>query len=242
MGPGQQPPLGQNPGVPPLPVQPAVNPAPPPQPGQLPNSGFPPGHNPYEFIMNGGTAPRKPPVLKGGSLKSRVLIILGGGILAMILVVMLSNAFRSASNANAAILSDLVAEQQEIVRVSTLGIKDAVGSPAKNFAQSTYSSVTSEQIQLQDYLKSKKIKLTKVQLNSKLDSKTDTALETAKQANAYDDTLTTTLLGLLSTYANDASKAYKTASNTTSKGILESSFNSSAALIKGYGPPAATTP
>jgi len=249
MDPNQKNPLGQvpptpaqNTGVPQLTTQPSMNPAQAPAPGQLPNNGFPPGHNPYEFITNPRELPKKKTLFAPGSLRSRILIILGAGVLVTIAIIVLSSVLTSKRTANLENLRGLVAQQQEIIRVSAIGTANAKDATTKNFTQTTTDSVTSEQIQLNSFLVSKKIKITPLQLNAKKDAQTDLALETAKQASTFDSTVTTILLGLLTTYANDTAEAYKAATTPAAKAILETSFNSSSALVKGYSSPQPATP
>jgi hypothetical protein len=208
---------GQQPNVP---VQP--------QPGQLPNNGFPPSHNPYDFITNPGSPPRKP--LLGGSFKSRLAVIGGGGILLVILLVTVFSLLRGGGG-NTAALQTVLADQQEIIRIATIGTTGARSTEGMNLVMNINQAVTSDKVALMAYLKEKKVKTSAEQLAAKKNTATDETLKTASQNNRFDEAFATTMDGLLKTYRSDLSKAYDNASNQESKDILKRSFDSTGLLL-----------
>jgi len=187
----------------------------------------------YDFITNTNHRPKKASApMRGGSLRSRILKIAGGGLVLIILVVVISRfAFGSSAN-NGVLLTALVAQQQEVVRIATLGVADAKDPVVINFAQTTKTVVSSQESELLSYLKSKNVKYTTAQLSAEKNTETDKILAQAVASNQYDSVFTETLKASLLTYTKDIKKNHDSASNAKSKTILADSYNSVATLLK----------
>lgn len=187
--------------------------------------------NPYSFILD-AEHQKKKPLLSGSPFKSRLLAILGGGTVLIIIVIIASSLFFGGRSNNAQMLIELGAEQQEIIRVSELGLKSAVDPTTLAFAQTTKSSVQTHHVKLIGYLVSKNIKVNPAALKTKLDKTTDTELATAAATNRFDETLSTTLKDMLTSYAASIKKNFNNASNETSKKLLSESYESVEQLLK----------
>jgi hypothetical protein len=133
---------------------------------------------------------------------------------------------------NVAQLSELAAEQQEIVRIANLGIENAVGAETKNLAITTKLSVASQHEKLLDYLKDRKHKITKEQLAAKKDTSVDKALREAREENNYDSVFKEVIKEDLASYATNLEKSYQSATSTKAKNLLSESYDSTQNLLK----------
>ena len=163
---------------------------------------------------------------------SRLLLVFGIGFAILIAIVIGSKLINGKSSGNVSLLTGIAAEQQEIIRVSTLGIANATDPSTIAYAQTTRLSLISQQAKLTKYLGSKKVKVTPVLLNEKLNKNTDKALKSASDGGRYDDTLNKTLKDSLTTYAATLKSGYSSASTPESKKILSQSYDSTKTLLK----------
>lgn len=201
------------------------------------NQPYLPAPNPYDFITNPGKPSKKPGLNGPSSMKGRLLVVVGGAVILMVLIMIVTALLSAAGQAPTKALKDLVADQQEIARVATLGAKDALDPTTRALAITTQTSLTTDQQKLIKYLEEKDTKLSKEELAAKADSDTDKALELAAANNRYDELFTEHIKKLLAAYANKLQTVYKESDNQTVKSLLEESFASASNLL---GPPQAT--
>jgi hypothetical protein len=194
----------------------------------------PSGQDPYHFIMNEPHTPKKGllPSPNHSSLKSRILIALGLGTILVIVAILFSSLVLGNKDKNAQSLISLVAQQQEIVRVSDLALKSATDSSTKAYAETVKLSVATQQAELTTYLTKQKQKITPLQIAAKKDVKTDAALEAALKNNRFDDTYMEIIKEDLTTYQASLESSYNAASTPTAKTILKNGFTSTANLLK----------
>lgn len=172
----------------------------------------------YEFIMDKG-APRGGGGLSS-STKGRIMMVaIGAGILLMVAAILMSTVFKSKDTLTPQ-LTSLVQQQQEIIRVSAIGAKQAHSSAALNFALTTQLSMQADQARVINLLKTGKHKVSEGVLNAGKDVKTDQALNLANQNNSFDDAFTKELQTELKDYQTTLKSAYSIASSTTSKQVL----------------------
>ena len=191
-----------------------------------------PNNNPYGFIMDAPHKPKKSLLPSGNSAKSRLLVVLGGlFVLFVVFSILMPLIFGSKDNSTTQ-LKSLAAEQQEIVRVATLGVQGAFDPALTSYAQTTKLTVQSQQNEVLGYLASHKIKIAPKLLTAVLNSKTDTALIEAKASNRYDEIFSTTIKSELATYAGNLQTAYKNAGNPKSKAMLARDYNNVQLLLK----------
>jgi hypothetical protein len=202
------------------------------QPGGIPPTTSPAPQDPYHFIMNTEHQPKKSFGPNPGSFKGRLLFVAGGGLLLIIALIMAFSLLFGSRENNSQLLTSLTAEQQEIIRVSDLGVLGATDPATKAFAETTKLSVMTQQQSLTSYLASKKVKVTTVILASKKDATTDTALTSATANNRFDDVFTEMLKARLASYATALKRSYDSSSNQASKKILADSYNSTTQLLK----------
>lgn len=199
------------------------------QPTEQPNQ-----QNPYGFIMNPEKPPKRP--LFGGSMKSRILVVVAGVVLLMILGMVASALLSAGNKAVVNSLKDVIAKQQELIRVSDMGTKNASTSKAISFARTVNLTIKTDQAVIIDYLGRNKGSITDFEKNSAKNSNTDTILEASKANNRYDEVLTEELTKLLTSYRASLNTAYDTAKGENTKATLSKSYETAGTLL---GEPAA---
>ncbi len=156
-----------------------------------------PQQNPYDYLLNPPTAPRKQrPLFSGGNKVVKVVFV------AVVLVVVLIaySVFSNLTKTNYDAVVRLAERQQEIVRVSNLGLASAQDPATRVYVSTIASTTQSEQYATVAFLSKKQIKVSPSVLALKQDSSIDTSLKSAQQNNTYDKVLTDTLNDLLLSY------------------------------------------
>lgn len=189
-----------------------------------------PQGNPYEFITNPGQAPKKP--LLGGSTKSRVLLVVGGIFLLFIIFGIANALLSSGKNASTQALKNIVAEQEEIIRIADIGTTDALGSEARGYAITVSMTTQTNQQEMLDVLKTTKIKISNPELKAKFSAKTDEAFTAAKANNRYDEALTQALNESLTKYMKNLKSAYNVVSSEKTKTAIDKAYTNADTLLK----------
>jgi hypothetical protein len=171
----------------------------------------------YAFFMETKPKEKKTLIPKRNNTFAWV-IICGVGLLIILgsLGVVL-NANRTKQTAgNSATLVGIINRQQEIIRVSGLGIKNAQSSDLANFIITTNLSVKSSQQELISYTTKHGVKIDTKKLSKAVaDPNTDKILASAQAASVYDSTFRRVMLGMLDDYQ-------KTLQDIGSKATLQS--------------------
>jgi len=190
----------------------------------------PPQQNPYDFINN-PIQPQKSPGFGANSLKTRLLVV-GGGLLILIIIATVVGSFLTNSGkGDLPGLKNLVAEQQELIRIATVGTTKAIDPSVRALAVNTSLSTTTQQQKLIAYLDTRGVKLSKIELAANKSDAIDKELETAVSNNRFDEAFSKIIGSSLQAYNSNLNQAYKAAANTKSKTILEESFNNSVILL-----------
>lgn len=195
-----------------------------------PQPTLPTPDNPYGFILDPNKNEARK-LLPSDSKRTRILIIVLASIILLLLVSMVFSMISKSSNAQVTRLKDLLAEQQEIIRVSAIGLENISTVETRNYLTTINYTAASQQQQLSKYLSGKKVTIEKTLYDSKLDTTTDKQLAAAVQNNKYEQIYDSILLTLLTEYQKDLKEAYKKATTNESKAILTSSFNSVSLLL-----------
>ena len=191
-----------------------------------------PAQNPYDFITNPGTPPKKS-LFGGGSTKNRVFVVAIGILVLIILATVVMSLLSSAGNGSTSALKSLVSQQEEIIRISELGTRNAKGIEARALAITTSLSVKTQQNEMVNYLSSKSTEVSKEELAAEKDTKIDATFEDATTNNRFDEVFTETLLRKLATYTNLLESTHKDAGNDKAQAVLKSSYISASTLLKG---------
>jgi hypothetical protein len=234
--PGQSYPPSQPPVARPQPTPPAV-------PQQAPNGAYtvvPPlpagqnnghsGHNPYEFIVTPNTPKHSGKLLGGNAFLAKIGLLVGGAIVIMIMAAVLLNALVP-NKGGTAELTTIAQQQQELIRVATIGSEQAQGQAAQNFAASVQYGLTSDQNQLLQYLAGQGKKVGTKTLALKQNSKTDQLLADAASAGNFDTVFTQTVTDQLATYQKTLETTYKATSGKNAKALLQSEYSAAGTLI-----------
>ena len=190
-------------------------------------------HPDYEFIMNpGGPAPKKPlvPMASGNSMKQRIIIVVGGAVALLLVAVIAISIISSAGNAGKEELLKVAQQQNEIIRVSKIGVERARGATAKNLATTTAFSLQSDQTALFKAAKSSGTTIDPKLIGLSKNARTDTALTSADQSNRFDEAFIETIQAQLTNYQASLKSAYDNASNDVLKKSLETQYTNAGLL------------
>jgi len=152
-----------------------------------------------------------------------------GGLILIVSLLVFGLIFRG--NGNADSLISLTQQQNEIVRIATLGSANASGS-ARSFSTTTQLAVQSDQTLLLANLKANRHSVAPKILIATKNARIDAILAKATQENSYDETVTATLKTALLAYKDAVKKAYDAESSPKTKKILSDSYNHAATLAK----------
>lgn len=162
-------------------------------------------------------------------MKTRLAFVgMGVGVLLVIVIAFSLLLNRGPSNKDQ--LLRLAQQQQELIRVSEIGVKKARNRQAQDLAITAQLSLTSEQGPLQAALKSQGVKVSSKQLNAGKDAKTDERLTQAEQTNRFDEEFLEYLQAGLLDYQKNLKAAYDAAQSRSFKETLAAQYDKAATL------------
>lgn len=179
----------------------------------------------YDFILNGGQAPAKKPL---GSLPKPLLIVAGAAIL--ILIIIIWSSLSSGKSTDNTKVVEAMARAQEISRVSQLVEGQSKDSNTQALAATVQTTLSSQQAQLNSYLKDHKKKVGDKELAIYKDSGTDGQLQSAALNNSLELTYATYLKNNLAAYNSSLSTAYSSASGSL-KSLLGDAYRSNQVIL-----------
>jgi hypothetical protein len=183
----------------------------------------------YDFIMQASDQPPQPPAPKGGLLKKRILAIVGGLVIVSIIAIAASTIF-GGKDSSTTELADIMARQQEIARISETALKTTKDQNTKNLAATVKASLTSQQKELNDYLKKIDVKFEPAQLSSHKSSATDQLLSSAAQNGQFESEYITYLNKQLTEYKSAIKTTYPKVKQAT-KALLDKAYESAEAIL-----------
>jgi hypothetical protein len=198
--------------------------------GPPPYNPQPAEKNPYDFL---DTQPVKKSLLPGvGGDKQKLLILIGGGLGLLALIgIILALVFGGAPS-NKEQLMSLAKQQNELIRVSSIGVEKARDNQARNLALNAKLTLTTDQQPLLTALRSQKVKPTAKQLAASKNAKTDQILTDAEQTNRFDEVFTNTLQSQLVAYQKELKAAYDNpATGKKLKETLKTQYQNASLLI-----------
>jgi len=169
-------------------------PAPPPfQPGGNASKG-------YEFL-NPAKPAKRSLLPGGGSKKGRIITVAIGAALLLVIGLFLVSLFASAGKATSQDVLKAVQQQQELIRISTLGVEKARESDTLNLAVNTKLTMESDKAEMLAVAKDHGFK----KIDNKLlgqgrNGQTDQKLTQADQANRFDEVFAAELQAQLAAY------------------------------------------
>lgn len=186
------------------------------------------GHNPYEFIINPAT-PKRPGFFSGPSFGKRIALVGGMLVILMIIISMVMSALGPKDVTTQFIKLDQ--QQEEIIRVASNAVEQAGNQDVKNFLTNTEASITSNQLQVNQYLVDHHHKVSPKLLALGKNADTDTLLANAAAANNYNQVALQIITTDLQSYATLLQSTYQQAPGSASKAILQKSYVAAQLLI-----------
>lgn len=174
-------------------------------PPQSPNPDF-------DFMLKNQQPAKRGLPLPGLNLPRPIKITLFVA-LGIILLVIISSLLRGGSSNSTAAITGVLARGQETLRVTQLVQQQLqLQDPqAQGLAATISNSLSSDQVQLKNYLARNHAKINAALLASDIDKNTDSSMQTASENNGLDDAYKSYLKGALAKYENDLQAAYKLA-------------------------------
>lgn len=196
------------------------------QPEQQPYSPPPPSHTPdYDFIVNPATAPKKSliPLPTGGSILQRAAVV-GGGLVILLIIIVIFVSLLSGSGNNTTPLVSIAQQQNELIRIATVGTLQTSDQAAKNFAVASQLSLTTDQQQLLTYLKGQGHKVSSKQLLATKSAKTDSELSAAQAASTFDSTFEQIMQTELTTYVQSLKTTFASTTGSNARKLLNNDY------------------
>ena len=189
--------------------------------------GSPPSGGQYDFILGQGQKPKKS-LLPGGGGRSgllmRIIIVAVIAIVVFVAGIIVYNVATASSRAYPKKLLSLAQTQQELIRVTDMGVTSARAVETKNKATNAQLTVISDQTLLLATIKTYGLKPTAKTLALKANTQTDTTLGKAIADNTFDSVYTSVFDQILATYKQELQSAYSQAKTSKEKALLEQSF------------------
>jgi peroxiredoxin family protein len=141
----------------------------------------------YKFIFNGQQKPsgRFPFRLPGSNNLAKITALVVAGAMFLGLLIVVFSSFFGSKGVNTNQVVDLIARGQEISRVSDLVVQQSKDTDTINLATTTSATISSDQVQLVDYIHKKVHKKIKNKdIDALKDSKTDEQMQAANQTNS----------------------------------------------------------
>lgn len=206
------------------------------QPAVLPPGATPPPageQSQYDFIMN-PQQPKRPGFFAGTGTLGRVLLVVVGLFVLLVLFIGAKNLL-AGSNLSVPDMVAVAQDQQEIIHLATNGYQNVDTSDLKNFSVTTELSVTSEQQDLLNYLKTYGHKVSDKQLNLKVSQATDDQLTSAQAASTFDSTYTSIMQNQLTTYQAALKTAFASTKGPKGRALLSQQYTDAGLLLKQLG-------
>lgn len=186
--------------------------------------------NPYDFLQD-KPAPKKTLLPGGNSKIGRLIIALAIFVVLIIVGIIVMNIL---SAPNRALVSDMVLaaqQQNELIRVADIGIKDAVSPDTKNLSINTKLTLETDQRKLKAVV-SKSKNLDEKTLALGRDSATDKTLTSAKQTNSFDQAFTKLLQKELLEYQETLKRVHDNTGNQTTKQVFAEQHSHAKLLLE----------
>ncbi|MBI2285317.1 hypothetical protein HYU82_00640 [Candidatus Saccharibacteria bacterium] len=182
----------------------------------------------FDFMLKQKPQQKKKFGLPTGLGKPAKLLI--ATVVALVIAITAALIFSGGDNSSKQVF-DLMAQNQEIVRVSQLQDQKFTDEDTKGLSATTQAVMGSQKFQLGDYLSKVNIKYSEQQLATGMNSGTDTELQTAAQNNNLDDAYATYLKTSLMAYLNSLNSTYQATQSQTLKTTLKAAYESVQTLL-----------
>lgn len=176
--------------------------------------------NDFNFIMNSNqTGASGPAILKDPKKRTIISVLFVSFIL--LLVAIGFAVFSSLTSKSSSGLVDVAAYQTELLRISTLGLKESTQPSVRAKAITLQSFMQSDLSNTTAYIVSNGGKFEKEQTTLKLNPAVDKDLDSAALRNVYDEVLLEIFDSTSSAYKASLQQALNSASGIREKAVLE---------------------
>lgn len=184
----------------------------------------------FDFMLKDNKAKGRGLPMPNLPKPAKIALGVVGGLLLLIIT---SSLLSSRNSGKFQPIVNVLARDQEILRVTTLVQQQLqLQDPTTQaMAATAGGALSSEKVQLLNYLSQNHVKVSNLQLNADADKSTDSNLQTAAQNNGLDAAYASYLKTALATYQSDLQTAYKSA-GPNGKNILSGAFDSATAMLK----------
>jgi hypothetical protein len=191
-----------------------------------PPSGAP---NPYDFLNE--SAPHKKSLLPSPSSKNGMIIMFFGGLglLSIIAIIIFSVIGNIGSDIKADWLS-VTKQQQELIRLSEVGSKNASSPEAKNLATNVGITLKASQPSINNLSSKSGAKFNEKSLAAVKNEQTDTRLEAAEQNGQFDATFTAVIREQLVEYQVLLKRLDESSKNKSTLEIISSAYDNAQLL------------
>ena len=152
-------------------------------------------------------------------------------LLVFVVVIIAALVFSGGGDNSSKQVLDLMAQNQEVARVSFAQDQKFTDGDTKGLSATTQAAMNSQRLELAAYLAKTKYKYSEKELAAKANLATDAQLATAAQNNGLDDAYALYLRTSLKTYSNSLSATFKSADSSTLKATLQSAYDSVQTLL-----------
>jgi GrpB-like predicted nucleotidyltransferase (UPF0157 family) len=192
---------------------------------QQPKPAPEPEATPYDFFLEPQQKPKKK-AIKVGSKFNKILLIVGGLVVVMMAIIIITNLTQSSNKQAAAEFNSIATNQQEIIRVSNLGMLHVGSDSLKNFSSTAIADMTSSQLKLIDYADKNGVNIDTKLLAASSNPRIDKSLDAAEAASTYDSTFQALMQELLKDHQTKLEQIQKTATAPTERTILSNDLAS----------------
>ena len=182
----------------------------------------------YDFILNPSKPPKKK-LVPANSFKTRLLLIIGGVIFLIFAISIVMRFLGNAGKAETQTLVSIAQKQQEIIRISGLGLQKSRTPQVRHLAINAQLSLMSGQAPLLASIKGAGQKVDNKLLDKGKNSKTDLLLNEAAQNNNFDAVFARILQESLEDYQRALKTAYNNAGPKT-KETLKAQYDTAELL------------
>ena len=185
----------------------------------------------FDFMLKDQPAQQRPS--PGGKFSglNRPAKLLIGAVVGLVVAIVAAIIFSGGGSSNSQQLLDLMAQDQEIIRVSQSQQQNLQDSTTKGLSATTVAALSSQKTQLGSALSKSGVKYSPKELGVKQNSATDAQLQAAAQNNNLDQAYIAYLKGALSTYLKSLNDAYLTSKTRTLQTVITQSSDSVKTLL-----------
>lgn len=182
----------------------------------------------FDFMLKQEPKPKKSFGLPSGLGAPAKLLI--GAVVVLIIAIAAAMIFSGGESSSRQVL-DLMAQNQEITRVSQLQDQKFSDENTKGLSATTQATMISQKFQLSDYLSKAEVKYDEQEFAVRMNPETDSAMQTAAQNNNLDEAYTAYLKTSLTAYSNSLNETLGATNSQTLKSTLQSAHSSVQTLL-----------